>query len=97
MRKALIQRRKQLGYTQRDLAQMVGCTFVNISQVENGKSGASLDMAIKLSRALGYAIDPTGRISTAFDFVGALNVKQARQMADAFGVPFDTENLFEVI
>lgn len=97
MNKALSKRRKQQGYTQRDLAQIVGCTFVMISQIENGKSGVSLSLALKIAQALNYRLDPTGQIQTAFDHVMNLTVKQAAQMAKSFNVEFDSEKLFEVV
>lgn len=97
MRKNLVNRRKQQGYTQEALADQVGCAKMHISNIENGKSGASFKMAIDLCNAINYQIDPTGKLQTAFDGVMMLPVTQVIQMAKSFNVPFDTENLFEVI
>lgn len=39
---ALREARRQLGLTLRDLAELGGCNFAFLSQVENGKRGASI-------------------------------------------------------
>src|SRR5690348_13739303 len=46
-------RRKQYGYTQRELAEIIGCSPVTIEKIEEGKNRPSRQLAELLARALG--------------------------------------------
>ena len=48
--------RNKLGFTQTELAKMCGTTQTTISSLESGKYGASVHLAILLSRALGVSV-----------------------------------------
>lgn len=48
--------RKQKKYTQEKLAEYLNCSFVYISQIENGKTKISLEMLLRISHLL--ATDP---------------------------------------
>jgi transcriptional regulator with XRE-family HTH domain len=51
-------RRKQLGWTQTDLARKIGIASSRISEFENGiKTDCNLSTAKRLARALGCSID----------------------------------------
>ena len=50
---AVRKRRKQLGYTQRELADYCGCSTVYLSRLENGKETAELGTAIRVLNTLG--------------------------------------------
>ena len=51
-------RRKQLGWTQTDLARKIGIASSRISEFENGiKTDCTLSTAKRLARALGCSID----------------------------------------
>ena len=46
-------RRKELGYTQNDIASFLGFSTSFISHLENGKSTIELEKSIKVATALG--------------------------------------------
>ena len=50
---AIRKRRKELGYTQRDLADYCGCSTVYLSRLENGKETAELGIALRVANTLG--------------------------------------------
>jgi len=50
-----LRKAKDLGL--RELAEKVGVSFVNISHIENGRSGASRKVIQKLAKALDYDVD----------------------------------------
>ena len=54
---ALRQRRKELKYTQRDIAELTGFSVSFISDLENGKPTAELGKAIYLMNVLGLDVD----------------------------------------
>ena len=54
--KALKQRRKELGYTQRYISEFTGFSISFISDLENGKNTAELGKAIYLANMLGLDI-----------------------------------------
>lgn len=58
---ALRQRRKQLNYTQKFLAEFSGFSVSFISDLENGKSTAELGKAIYLANLLGMDCHLTAR------------------------------------
>ena len=50
---AIRKRRKELGYTQRELADYCGCSTVFLSRLENGKETAELGIALRAANTLG--------------------------------------------
>ena len=50
---AIRKRRKELGYTQRELADYCGCSTVFLSRLENGKETAELGIALRVANTLG--------------------------------------------
>ena len=59
--KALKERRKDLGYTQRYISEFTGFSISFISDLENGKSTAELGKAIYLANMLGLDIEVCAR------------------------------------
>ena len=57
----LINTRTQ-NYTQRTLAEVVGCTYVTIANIERQKTVLSIDTFLKLMDVLGYTIKITSRL-----------------------------------
>ncbi len=55
--KRMRDRRRELGITQAQLAEMVGTAQARISQIENGESEPSIDVLMRLARALGVTTD----------------------------------------
>lgn len=51
--KAVRKRRKELGYTQAQLAGFCGCSTVFLSALENGKETAELGRALRVANMLG--------------------------------------------
>lgn len=49
-------RRKELGYTQKDVASFLGFSTSFISHLENGKTTVELEKSIKVATALGIDI-----------------------------------------
>jgi len=60
-----LRKAKDLGL--RELAEKVGVSFVNISHIENGRSGASRKVIQKLAKALDYDMD---KLLAAADEIG---------------------------
>jgi HTH-type transcriptional regulator/antitoxin HipB len=61
--RAIRKRRKELGYTQAELAEMSGCSAVYLSNLENGKDTAEIGKALFILSRLGvnlFAIKRTG-------------------------------------
>lgn len=54
--RAVRMRRKQLGYTQAQLAGFCGCSTVFLSALENGKETAELGRALRVAGMLGLNI-----------------------------------------
>ena len=55
--KRMRDRRRELRVTQAQLAEMVGTAQARISQIENGESEPSIDVLMRLARALGVTTD----------------------------------------
>ena len=53
---AIRERRKRLGYTQGELAEMCDVCVMFVSQLENGKPTAQLDKAIRVANMVGLDI-----------------------------------------
>lgn len=53
---AIRERRKRLGYTQGELAEMCDVGVMFVSQLENGKPTAQLDKAIRVANMVGLNI-----------------------------------------
>lgn len=51
-RERLKQERTKRGFTQKELAEMCGCTHTFISQLENGRANPSIDISILLEQIL---------------------------------------------
>jgi len=66
--------RDALKLTQDELARETGVTAQNISRIEGALNVPSLDLLVKLSRALGVSADflLTGEETPAFDVKGAI-------------------------
>ena len=75
-------RRKHYGYTQRELAEIVGCSSVTIEKIEEGKNRPSRQLAELLGQALGVA---TPDYETFVRFARGL-ARPAEQGLDAIGV-----------
>ena len=56
-RKLLLQRRKELGMSQQQLADKLGCLQLSISNIESGKHSPKPEMLEKLCKALGLEYD----------------------------------------
>lgn len=50
---AVKNRRKKLGYTQKDVANFIGCSASFISDLENGKKTAEIEKSIVVATTLG--------------------------------------------
>lgn len=57
--KRLAELRKAKGFTVRQLAELSGCNYVNISKIENGKYMPGVEVLSRILYALGYKIDFT--------------------------------------
>ncbi len=53
-------RRRELGYTQAELAEMAGVSRLWINQLERGKSGAGLGLVLRTLAALGIELSEYG-------------------------------------
>jgi len=49
-------RRKELGYTQTELAEFCGCSLTFISKLENGKKTAEIEKVLRVISTLGLNI-----------------------------------------
>ncbi len=56
---ALVSRRKQLRWTQRDVAAKLQVSQARVAQIEKLKDGVSAQMLVRYSRALGLSLVPT--------------------------------------
>ncbi len=92
MRNKLKEWRKRV-CTQQDVADQVGCTLHAINRIENGHS-VSVRMALQISAAIGYQIDPSGRIQAGFERMGNVSIVSVKHAAQVFEIEFDPENLF---
>ena len=73
-----LRKAKDLGL--RELAEKVGVSFVNISHIENGRSGASRKVIQKLAKALDYDAD---KLLAAADEIGEDVEKIIRKIPSA--------------
>tara|TARA_B100000579_G_scaffold382116_1_gene351098 strand:- start:303 stop:668 length:366 start_codon:yes stop_codon:yes gene_type:complete len=73
-----LRKAKDLGL--RELAEKVGVSFVNISHIENGRSGASRKVIQKLAKALDYDVD---KLLAAADEIGEDVEKIIRKIPSA--------------
>ena len=73
-----LRKAKNLGL--RELADKVGVSFVNISHIENGRSGASRKVIQKLAKALDYDAD---KLLAAADEIGEDVEKIIREIPSA--------------
>lgn len=66
MREILRQERKKKNLTQQELADLVGISRVHYTQIENNSNNKkpSLDVAIKIKKALGYVEDDLFLVSS---------------------------------
>jgi len=94
VRKIMQNKRKALGLTQIELANKVGITSQFISDIEGSRSDCSLDIAKRISFALGFDLDPSNKVCNSFDGCERLTIKQAKQLANTMRVFFDLENIF---
>lgn len=49
--------RTRRGLSQANMAEMLGCSAPNFTNIENGHHGVSLEQALVLSRLLGFQLD----------------------------------------
>jgi putative transcriptional regulator len=49
--------RKKQGYTVREFAPILNCSFSHYSDIENGRKNPSLPLAVKISKQLNFAVD----------------------------------------
>jgi transcriptional regulator with XRE-family HTH domain len=56
-RKLLVQRRNELGLTQQQLADKLGCIQLSVSNIEIGKNQPTPEMLQKICKALGLEYD----------------------------------------
>ena len=54
--KAIKERRKKLGYTQKYISEFTGLSISFISDLENGKSTIEIGKALELAKLLGFNI-----------------------------------------
>lgn len=94
MRMQLKKLRKQKGYTQSDLALLIGTTTKHVSDLETGRCGCSFEIAYKISKHLNYDIDPTNLMLCVYDGINRLAIDKVKQIASTFNVRFDESNLF---
>lgn len=95
MRLRLQERRKRLGHTQQSLADMLGMTKQQVSNLETGSIGLSVGLSMQISKFLNYDIDPTNKIKYMCDNVEAMSFDKVAQIAKSFDVPFDEEFIFK--
>ncbi|MCR5637730.1 MAG: helix-turn-helix domain-containing protein [Lachnospiraceae bacterium] len=55
--KAIKERRKKLGYTQKYISEFTGLSISFISDLENGKSTIEIGKALELAKLLGFNIN----------------------------------------
>lgn len=53
---AIRQRRRELGYTQTEIADFSGCSLTFVSDLENGKKTAELEKTLRVVNTLGVDI-----------------------------------------
>jgi putative transcriptional regulator len=49
--------RKKQGYSVRQIAPKLGCSWTHYSDIENGRRNPSLDLAIKISKTYGFKVE----------------------------------------
>ncbi len=59
--RAIRARRKELGYTQSEIAEFNQCSLRFISELERGKDGAGITKVIRIANSLGLDIAVLGR------------------------------------
>lgn len=60
--KMIAERRKRLGVSQQDLAEISGVSLRTINAIENGSCNPSLDKLEKVIEPLGYVLSLTERV-----------------------------------
>ena len=85
--KRIQNRRKQQGYTQEQLAEMMNVSIQMVSNLERGNKAIRIDNLINLSRILNVSTDyiltgkeTTGDITTLADRVGALTHRDRKMV-----------------
>lgn len=53
----LVDRRKELGFTQEELSQMCGLSRINLARIETGKVCPRIDTIVKIAETLGMQLD----------------------------------------
>ncbi len=61
LREVVRARRRELGLSQEDLADVIGAHRAFVSQFERGRTDARLDLVLKLLHALGLDVDLRAR------------------------------------
>lgn len=56
-REWLKQVRKKKGYSVREVAKLIGCSWTHYSDIENGRRNPSLELAIKISSTYGFKVE----------------------------------------
>lgn len=72
----LAERRRELGLTQRDLADLADVSFSTVQALESGRTATRVDSLHRILRALGWALV-------------ALPLREARQASGALLLPAD--------
>jgi DNA-binding XRE family transcriptional regulator len=49
--------RKKKGYSVREIAPLIGCSWTHYSDIENGRRNPSLDLAIKIAKTYGFKVE----------------------------------------
>lgn len=70
---------------------------MHISNIETGKTGASLSIVFDVCEAIRYEIDPSGLIRKAFADSMSTGIIAVKKIANELNIEFDPENLFEVV
>lgn len=65
--KAIRARRKKLGYTMKEVAEFNQCSLRFVSELERGKPGAGIGLALKIANSVGLDIATIERGSGKWD------------------------------
>lgn len=80
------------GLSQEKLAECSGVTKQTIFEVEHGKS-VRLKTAIKIAKGLGYELNAEPIVEVS-QYLETMPVQEAKKLANALGIAFDSENIF---
>jgi addiction module HigA family antidote len=69
---------EELGWSQSDLAREIGCAYVKVNEIINGRRGISAAFAIDLERVLGTRAQMWMSLQAAYDLWHARRKKKAR-------------------